>query len=74
MDVGLVSDVKNETVPGGVEDAVDGHRKLDHAQIGGQMAAGPGDRIDQVFTNLRAQLLRLGLGERGEVGAVPDLG
>ena len=40
--VDLVADVPDEPVLGGIEDVVEGQGKFDDAQIGAQVAAGPG--------------------------------
>ncbi len=42
VDVDLVADVPDEPVLGGVEDVVEGQGKFDDAEIGAQVAAGPG--------------------------------
>ena len=47
MGVALVPHVKDQAVHAGVKHPVDGHRQLHRAQIGRQMAPGPGDILDQ---------------------------
>ncbi len=59
VDVGLVADVEDETIGGGVENAVEGDGELDHAQVGPEMAAGLGQNGDQFVADF--------LGERGQL-------
>ena len=42
MGIGLVADVPDQLVAGGVEHGVDRNRQFDHAESGTQMAAGCG--------------------------------
>ena len=53
MHVGLVSDVENDVVRRGVKDAVERHRKLDDAEVGGKMPS----RFGDLFNEKGAQLL-----------------
>ena len=46
MDIGLVTDIKNQSIPFRIKDVVDGQRQLHDAQIGGQMAAVLGDALE----------------------------
>ena len=52
VDVGLVADVKENLVFGRVEDGMKGQGQLDDAQVGAEMAAGYGERLDQEFADL----------------------
>ena len=47
MDIALVPHIENQAVTPGVKNPVDGHGQLHHAQIGGQMSPGTGDRLHQ---------------------------
>ena len=57
--IGLMADVPDQPVARGVEDIVQRHRQLDHAQPGAQMAAGHRDRIDRLGPQLIRQLPEL---------------
>ena len=56
VDIALVAHVEHQPVHGGVEHPVDGHGKLHHPQIGGQVAAGPGYLPHQEIPQLRTEL------------------
>ena len=61
--VGLVADIPHQPVARGVEHVVQRDGQLDRAEVGGQMAAGLGDRLDQEraqFVGQLGQLLRPG--------------
>ena len=58
MDIALMPHVKNQPVPAGVEDPVDGHRDLHRTQIGSQMAPRPGHAVNQKGPQTGAQGLR----------------
>jgi len=47
-----VPGVEDDLVLRRVEDPVDRDRELDHAQVGAEVAAGPGGRLDQQVTDL----------------------
>ena len=53
--VGLVRDVEDQLVGGGVEDAVQGHRELDDAEVGAHVAAHAGAALDDGGANLGAE-------------------
>ena len=55
VDVALVAHIKDQPVGGGVKHTVDRHRQLHRSQVGGQMAAGLGDILDQKFPQFAAQ-------------------
>ena len=56
VDIALVAHVEHQPIHGGVEHPVDGHGKLHHPQIGGQVAAGPGYLPHQEIPQLRTEL------------------
>ena len=55
VDVALVAHVEHQPVRPGVEHPVNGHRQLHRAQIGGQVAPGPGHAGHQLPAQLGAQ-------------------
>ena len=55
MHVALVTDIKNNPVPGHVKDTVDRQCQLHNPEIGGQMAAAVGNGVDQAFTDFMRQ-------------------
>ena len=57
--VGLVTDVPEQPVFRRVEHVVQGHRQLDHAEPGAEMAACDGDRVDGFRPQLVGQLTQL---------------
>src|SRR5260370_177954 len=57
--MGLVADVPDQPVPGGVEDVMQRHRELDHAQAGAEMAAGDRNGRDRLLAQLVGQLAQL---------------
>ena len=67
VDVALVAHVEDQPVPAGVEDPVEGHGELHHAQVGGQVAAGPGHHIHHTGAQAGAQGLRLPIGDRFQI-------
>ena len=48
--IGLVADVPDDAVFRGIEHLVQGDREFDHAEAGGEMAAGTGDALHQEVT------------------------
>ncbi|GAA3037536.1 hypothetical protein GCM10020000_14340 [Streptomyces olivoverticillatus] len=62
VDVALVAGVPQDAVGGRVERAVQGDGQLHHAEVGPQMAAGPGHSVDQEVADL--------LGEFGQLFSV----
>ena len=54
--VALVAHVKDQTVHIQVKDPVHRHQDLHHAQTGGQVSPGLGDRLDHLHPQLLAQL------------------
>jgi hypothetical protein len=65
VDVGLVTDVENEFVFGGVEDGVQGQGELDDAEVGAEVPAGLGQGLNEELANL--------LGEFGHLREVQEL-
>ena len=60
--VGLVADVPDQAVLGGVEDIVQCDGQLDRAQPGGEMAAAGADGLDQELPQFRGQRRQVSLG------------
>ena len=52
VDVGLVAGVPQQHVAGRVEGPVEGQGQLDHAEVGAEVAAGGGDRVDDELPDL----------------------
>ena len=65
--VGLVAGVEDDPVVRRVEDPVDGDGQLDHAEVGAEVAAVPGDLGDQEVADLAGELVEL-LRRRGRAG------
>ena len=59
VDVGLVADVEDDLVLGRIEDGVQGEGELDDAEIGAEVAAGLGERLNEEGANLFRQLGQL---------------
>ena len=59
--IGLMADVPDQLVARRVEDVVQRHRQLDHAQPGAEMTAGDRHRRNRLLTQLVGQLLEVGL-------------
>ena len=56
--IALMADVPDQAVSGGVEDVMQRHGELDDAEPGAEMAAGLGDRVDQVVAQLIGDLAK----------------
>ena len=65
--VGLMADVPDHTVARCVEHAVQGNRKLDHAEAGPEMAAGHRHRINGFEPQVVDQLAQILLGQVAHV-------
>ena len=63
--VGLVADVPDQPVIGGVENVMQGDGQLDGAQPGGEMAAARADALDQELAQLVRQLRSASLSAAG---------
>ena len=59
MRVALMPHIKDQPVLSGIKHPVDGHRKLHHTQVGGQMPTGLGNALDEKRAKLPAKLLHL---------------
>ena len=59
VDVGLMADVEQKVILGGVEDVMQRKGELNNAQIRSQMPAGFGQNRDQLFTDFTCELLQL---------------
>jgi hypothetical protein len=57
--IGLMADVPDQPVLRRVEDVMQRHRELDHAQAGAEMAAGDRDGRDRLLAQLVGQLAQL---------------
>ena len=67
MWIGLMADIPDQAVGGRVENMVDGHRQLDHAQTRAQMTARHRNGINGLGTQLRRYLFQLALREFAQV-------
>ena len=68
MDIALVAHIKDQSVLFRVKDPVDGHRQLHGPQIGGQVASGFRNMLDQKFPQLPAKKGQLVFFQRLYVG------
>ena len=71
--VGLVADVPDQPVVRGVEDVVQGHGELDHAQPGAEMPARHRHGVDGLLAQLGRQLHQAGAAEAAQVAGLVDL-
>ena len=55
MGVALMPHVEQDLVPGKIQGAMQRHRQFHHPQIGGQVAAGGGNALDQKIADFGAQ-------------------
>ena len=67
MGVGLVRNVKDNLVDGGVEHAMKRNRKLNDAQVGGNVPADGGGAFEDCLTDLAAEQRKLGAVESLDV-------
>ena len=65
--VGLVADIPDEFVVGGVEDVVEGEGEFDSAKRGGEMTRVECEGMDDVVTQFETELFEVGDGECPEV-------
>ena len=72
MDVALVGDVEDELVVGRIEDAVQGERELDDAEVGPDVAAVLGGYGDDFVADFLRELGELAGREGFEVGGAVD--
>ena len=70
--IGLVADIPDQSVARRVEDMVQRHGQLDHAEPGAEMAAGDGDGVDRLEPELVGDLPQLGVVEGPQIGGVMD--
>ena len=66
--VGLVADIPDDTVVGGVEHIVQSDRQLDRAEVGRQVAARARDGLQHALAQLVGDLLEVAPIERLEIG------
>ena len=57
--IGLVADIPDQLVGGGVEHIMQRHRQFDHAQACAEMAAGHRDRVDQLLAQFARDIAQL---------------
>ena len=74
MHVRLVPGVPEDRVGGRFEDAVQGERQLDGAEVGSEVAAVLGDGGDDEVADLAGQLVELGVAQVAEVRGLLDGG
>ena len=55
MDVGLMADVKDESIGGRVEDSVEGEGEFDDAEVGAEVASGLGEGLDEMGADFGSQ-------------------
>ena len=67
VDVGLVAGVPEEQVARRVEHPVQGECELHGAEVGAEVAAGPGDGVDDELADLDGEGRELGVGEPPDV-------
>ena len=72
MRIGLVSDVPEDLVRRGVEQAVQGDGDLARAEVGPEVAADLADRVDDVFADLLRDDLQFLIGEVVEILGLVD--
>ena len=70
--VGLVADVPDDLVAGGVELVEQRDGQLDHAEAGADVAAGDRAALDQALADLLGQLGKLVAAEALQVGGAVD--
>ena len=70
--VRLVAGVPDDPVPRRVEDPVQRECELDHAEVGPEMAAGPGHLRDEEVPDLAGEPVELGAGQPAQVRGFPD--
>ena len=70
--VGLVTDVPEHLVAGGLEQGVQGDRELAGAEVGAEVPADLTDGVDDVLAHLLRDLRELVLGQRLQVGGTVD--
>ena len=63
MHITLMPDIEHKPVAAGVKDAMDCHRRLDNAEVGGQMSAGTADVLYKKLSDLAAERPQLVLGD-----------
>ncbi len=71
--IGLVADVPDQPVVRRVEDVVQRHRQLDHAEAGAEMAAGHRYGLDRLLAELGGELGELGVVELPQILGAADL-
>jgi hypothetical protein len=74
MDVALVADVEDEFVFGGFEDPVEGDGEFDDAEVRAEVAAGAGERGDEVLADAVGEEEELFFAELFDVLRTVDLG
>ena len=72
MRIGLVSDVPQDLVARGVEQAVDRDGELARAEVGPEMAADLTDRVDDQLADVLRHALQLDVRQRVKILRVVD--
>ena len=72
MRIGLVTDVPNQFVIGGIEDVMQGNRQLDHAETGSKMAARNCNRVDGLGAQFVGNLLQVPRINAAQIGRALD--
>ena len=57
--IGLMADIPDDLVPGGVKNIMNRNRQFDRPKTRGQMAAGFGYHIDNKFTDFSCQFRKI---------------
>jgi len=70
--IALVADVPYQPVARRVEDRMDRHGQLDHAEAGAEMAAGDRDGRDRLGAQVVGDGAQLGRAQAAQVGGLPD--
>ncbi len=70
--IGLVADVEDDAVVRGVEDRMQRHGELDHAEARAQMPAGDGDGVDHLGAQLVGKLAQVLARQGPEIGGEVD--
>ena len=70
--IGLVADVPDQLVARRVEDVVQRHRQLDHAEPGAEMAAGDRNCRNRLLAQLVGELPEVGFGQLAQILRRPD--
>ena len=70
--IALVPDIPDEPIGGRIEDVMDRHGELDHAEPGAEMSACRADRIDNLVAQFVGELAQLFLAQLAEIDRQVD--